>query len=111
MKVEKKILPKSQIELVVELSNEEFLPFITKGAEEISKDITIEGFRPGKAPLDMVKRKVGEMSILERAANLAINKSFSKILEENLTAEEEIVGPGKGLLNRFKKLFNRKKQA
>jgi len=91
MKVEKKILEKSQIELMVEVPFEEFKPYIEKGAEEISKEINIEGFRPGKAPLDIVKRKVGEMSILEKSANLAINKLFSKILEENL-GDEEIVG-------------------
>jgi trigger factor len=91
MKVEKKSLPKSQIEFLVELSAEEFKPNIERAAEEISKEIKIDGFRPGKAPLDVVKKKVGEMSILEKAANLAINKSFGKILEEN-AKDDKIVG-------------------
>ena len=80
MKVEKKILPKSQIEFLVEMSYEEFQPSIEKAAQEISEEIKIDGFRPGKAPLDIVKKKVGEMSILEKAANIAINKSFDKII-------------------------------
>jgi trigger factor len=91
MKVTKNILPKSQIEFTVELSAEEFKPSIEQAAAQISEDIKIDGFRPGKAPLEMVKKKVGEMSILEKAANLAINKSFSKILEEN-AKEDKIVG-------------------
>jgi trigger factor len=91
MKVEKKVLPKSQIEFTVELSAEEFKPSIEQAAAQISQDVKIDGFRPGKAPLDMVKKKVGEMSILEKAANIAINKSFGKILEEN-AEEDKIVG-------------------
>lgn len=91
MKVEKKILEKSQVELTVELTVEEFQPHVEKAAALISESVAIEGFRPGKAPLEMVKKKVGEMSILERAAHLAIDKSFSGLLEENLK-DEQIVG-------------------
>jgi trigger factor len=91
MKVEKKILEKSQIELVVELSVEEFSPFVARAAEEISQEIKIDGFRPGKAPLEMIKKKVGEMSLLERAANLAINKVLGGVLQEH-AKEEKIFG-------------------
>jgi trigger factor len=91
MKIEKKILPKSQIEFLVELSAEEFQPSIEQAAAQISQEVKIDGFRPGKAPLDMIKKKVGEMSILEKAANIAIGKSFNKIVEEN-AKEERIVG-------------------
>jgi trigger factor len=91
MKVEKKILPKAQIEFLVEVSAEEFKPSIEAAVVEISQEIKIDGFRPGKAPLDMIKKKVGEMSILEKAANIAINKSFSKILAEN-AKDDKIIG-------------------
>lgn len=91
MKVTKNILPKSQIEFLVEMSYEEFQPSIEKAAQEISEEIKIDGFRPGKAPLDIVKKKVGEMSILEKAANIAINKSFDKIIEEN-GKDDKIIG-------------------
>lgn len=91
MKVEKKKLEKSQIEFLVELPYEEFKPLVEKAAEEISAEIKIDGFRPGKAPFDMVKKKVGDMAILERAANLAINKHLGKILEES-AKEDHIVG-------------------
>jgi trigger factor len=91
MKVEKKILPKAQIEFLVELPYEEFKPSIEAAVAEISLEVKIDGFRPGKAPLDMIKKKVGEMSILEKAANIAINKNFAKILEEN-AKDDKIVG-------------------
>ena len=73
------------------MTYEEFQPSIVKAAEEISAEIKIDGFRPGKAPLDVVKKKVGEMSILEKAANIAINKSFNKIIEEN-GKDDKLIG-------------------
>ena len=91
MKVEKKILDKSQIEFKVEISTEEFQPSIEQAAAQISQEVKIDGFRPGKAPFDMVKQKVGEMSILEKAANLAINKVFAKVIEEN-GKEDRLIG-------------------
>ncbi|MBD3248135.1 trigger factor [Candidatus Falkowbacteria bacterium] len=93
MKVEKKELEKSQVELIVELSLDEFKPYLEKGAEELSKEVKIDGFRPGKVPFDVLKSKVGEMSILERAARVAINKNFEKIIKENLSEEQPVGQP------------------
>lgn len=90
MKVEKKDLEKSQIELTVELSVEEFKPFLVQGAEAISQSLKIDGFRPGKAPYDIVKQKVGEMGILEEAANIAIRKKIDQVIKENV--EKDPVG-------------------
>lgn len=87
MQVNKKDLGKSQIELSVELSLSEFKPFIEKGAARISKDVKIEGFRPGKAPYDIIKRKVGEMAILEEASRLAVNDTLGKAIKDNVSAQ------------------------
>jgi trigger factor len=93
MNIEKKKLEKSQIEFSVELPYEEFKPFVEQGAQSLSKDLKIEGFRPGKAPLNIVKVKVGDMAILQEAAHLAINKLFAKILDEHLGDDEAIGQP------------------
>lgn len=87
MKVEKKELPKSQIELNVELSVEEFAPYIEKGAKKISLEVKIDGFRPGNIPLDVLKQKIGEMGILEEAARIAINKTVEQAIKENVTGD------------------------
>ena len=87
MKVEKKTLEKSQIELNIELSLGEFKPFIEKGVIKISKDVKIEGFRPGKAPYDIVKQKVGEMAILEEAGRLAVNDTLGKAIKDNIESQ------------------------
>lgn len=84
MNVQKKDLEKSQIELTIELSFDEFKPYIERGAEKVSREVKIEGFRPGKAPYDILKQKIGEMTILEEAAYIAINKTIEKAIKENV---------------------------
>ncbi len=86
-RVTKQTLPKSQIELTIELSAEEFKPYVLRGAERVSKEVKIEGFRPGKAPYEILKAKIGEMTILEEAARIAINKTVDKAISENVEGE------------------------
>lgn len=90
MNIIKKDLGKSQIELAVELTVEEFKPYISRGAEKVSLEVKIEGFRPGKAPYEILKNKIGEMTILEEAARIAIDKTIDKIIKENVSGQ--IVG-------------------
>lgn len=94
MQVTKKELEKSQIELNVELSVEEFTPYIEKGAQKLAEKVKIEGFRPGKAPLEILKQKVGEMAILEEAAHIAIHKTIDDVLEQQ-TMDRSAVGQPK----------------
>ena len=94
MQVTKKDLEKSQSELTIEMTPEEFQPFIEKGAQKISEKVKIEGFRPGKAPLAILKQKVGEMTILEEAAHQAIHKTIDDIIEKN-TMDRMAVGQPK----------------
>jgi trigger factor len=90
MRVEKKDLPKSQVELHVELSVDEFKPYIDKGAAKVSKEVKIEGFRPGKVPFEILKQKIGEMTILEESARLAINSTLGHVIKEHV--KEQAVG-------------------
>jgi trigger factor len=90
MQVTKKPLAKSQIELTVELTIEEFKPYIEKGVKKLSEEMKVEGFRPGKAPFEVIKQKVGEITILEESARIAINKTVETALKEN--SDEQIVG-------------------
>lgn len=80
MNIAKNKLPKSQIELTVEMGAEEFAPYIRRGAEAVSREVKIEGFRPGKVPFDILKKKIGEMTILEEAARIAIDKTIGEAI-------------------------------
>jgi len=91
MKIDCKDLKNSEAEVTVELSVEEMAPYIEKAAQEVSKTVKIEGFRPGHVPMEMVKQKVGEMAILEEAAHIAIHKLIDKIIDEDL-ADRQVIG-------------------
>lgn len=81
MNYELKSLPKSEIEITVILPFSEFEPHVKRAASSISEEIEIEGFRRGKAPYEMVKNKVGEATIYERAAEIAVRKTYPEVLE------------------------------
>jgi len=111
MKVEQKDLGKGKIELTVEIPFEDFSVYFKKGAEDVSKETKIDGFREGKAPYDIVKQKVGELPILEKAARLAIIKTVNEAiggLGERLFSQPEIsiikLAPGNPL--EYKAVFS-----
>lgn len=84
MLIKKTILTKSQVELKIELSINEFKPYIEKSAEIISKKMQIKGFRPGKIPYDILKQKIGEMTILEKAVSIAIDSTIETAIRKNI---------------------------
>ena len=92
MKFEKKQLDNHQIEITVETDEEQFNKSKGKAAREISKESKIPGFRPGKAPYDVVQRIYGEDYIEERAVELMINELYPQIIKE---ADIKPYGPGK----------------
>jgi trigger factor len=67
MKITKKELLKNQVELKIEVEVKEYQSFLEKTAQEMSTNAKIQGFRPGKAPYDIIKQKFGEMKIFEQA--------------------------------------------
>ena len=78
---EVKEIDNGQIELTVEITFLELQNFLNQAAEKISRQTKIAGFRPGKAPYDVVKGKVGEMKIYETAMETAIPKTFVEVIK------------------------------
>ena len=74
-----KKLPKSQVEISVTIPFAELKPFIDQAVEKLSQQTKIEGFRPGKVPFEILKKRIGEMKILEEGAALAVEKSYIEI--------------------------------
>ncbi|MEG8945475.1 trigger factor [Rosettibacter firmus] len=68
-------------ELEVNLTYEEILPDIEKAYEEERKNITIDGFRKGKAPISLIKKFYGE-AIEHEASEKIANKKFWEIIEK-----------------------------
>src|SRR4030043_857243 len=80
--MEIKKLPKSQVEIKNTIAWDEWQKHLDKAYEKLSKDLKIPGFRPGKAPKNMIEEKVGKHNILEEAGGMAIQKDYIQILEK-----------------------------
>ncbi len=78
-----KKLPKSVIELTVEVSLDEARPFLENAAKELTKERPIPGFRPGNASYDVVKSRYGEMAIYETALEPIVRKYYVKAVQDN----------------------------
>ncbi|MBK9926957.1 MAG: trigger factor [Anaerolineales bacterium] len=82
MKIEKTIEENHEAKLVVEVDAEKMEQFKRRAARKISERGKIAGFRPGKAPYDMVVRNYGEQAIIEQAVDYLIDAEYSNILKE-----------------------------
>ncbi len=74
--------PKSKKEIEVTISPKTMENCIARAAEKLSTENSIKGFRPGKAPLNVVKETFGEEKIWNEGCYDAINKSYFKIIEK-----------------------------
>lgn len=70
------------LELEVEIPAEELKKFLDKAAATLALEVKIDGFRPEKVPFDILIKRVGEMTIYEKAAELAVEKTYPKIINE-----------------------------
>lgn len=80
MKHQIKKLPKSEVELEVSVSVEEMEVFWKIARKKVSEGIQMKGFRPGKAPSNILANAGVEEEIHNEAANTAINKTYPDIL-------------------------------
>ncbi|MEA3272663.1 MAG: trigger factor [Patescibacteria group bacterium] len=82
MQITKNNLPKSLVEITIELSTEEFEPHLKEAAKKISSEHKFEGFRPGNAPYDVVKNRVGEGTIYETALEHGARKILAEVCQK-----------------------------
>ena len=83
MKVDINKLKRGQVELTIELTTEEYKPFLQQAAQTISEFTKIPGFRPGKAGYDIVEKTIGAEKIWQEAFEPAVRKTFVKALDDN----------------------------
>lgn len=73
----------NHIEMTVELVKEDLVEYIRSAEDSLGQEVVIDGFRPGKAPREVIRKQVGEAKILETALQAAIQRSLGQIIEEN----------------------------
>lgn len=77
----------------IEVPFEDYKKHIEHAAEHISEHVEIKGFRPGKAPYNMVSAKVGEMAIYEEALELIVESSYYEALQTQDIKEKVFYEP------------------
>lgn len=82
MQIEITKKPKSTVTAKGSLSAEEFNIHIQQVTQHIVAEAELPGFRKGKAPEKMVVEKMGEATLLEKAASEALSKVYPTILKE-----------------------------
>ncbi len=72
----------NQMKVEVTLTPEEYQEYLKQSFEKNKEYFQVQGFRAGKAPYALVKRKFGVESLYEDADNFALNENYSKIITE-----------------------------
>ncbi len=82
MKVTKEQLPDSQIVLEITVDDERIEKAKTSAYRKLASKAKIPGFRPGKAPRDVIERHFGEHTILHEAIDRLMPDVYKEALEQ-----------------------------
>jgi FKBP-type peptidyl-prolyl cis-trans isomerase (trigger factor) len=80
--VSTKNLPHSEVEIEAEITAEYVESFWKQAIAHIGEHVEIAGFRKGNIPETVLLSKVGEMTILEEASEMALSDVYPKIIVE-----------------------------
>ncbi len=76
-------LPERELEIIGSITAEKMSLMREKALKKLKENIELPGFRKGTAPDSLVAQKIGEGTLLEEAAEIALNEEYPNILEEH----------------------------
>ncbi len=76
-------LPDREVEIVGAITAEKMSLMRQKALARLKESVEIDGFRKGNAPDALISQKVGEMRVMEEAAEIALGEEYPNILEEH----------------------------
>lgn len=76
-------LPDREVEIIGTITAEKMSLMREKALKKLKESLELPGFRKGNAPETLVAQKVGEGTLLEEAAEIALNEEYPSILEEH----------------------------
>jgi trigger factor len=82
LKIETELRDDHQMKVVAEFEADVLEKYKHQAARKISTRAKIPGFRPGKAPYDVILRLYGEEAITDEAKGLLVDDTYPKILDE-----------------------------
>ena len=75
-------LGNSRVEVLVKVDEKTWKAAQKKAFEKAASNVSIDGFRKGKAPEHLVKSRINQAEVLEQAVNEVLPKAFREILDE-----------------------------
>jgi trigger factor len=82
VKVQKTILEDHQIQIAVEVDTDRVEAARRKAARKLAARGKIPGFRPGKAPYEVIVRYYGDATVYEQAVDLVVDEVYPEMLKE-----------------------------
>lgn len=73
-------LKQSKVKLIVTFEPGEMIKYFDHAYHHLAPSVTLQGFRPGKAPRALVESNLGVTRILSHALDDAVNESYQKAL-------------------------------
>lgn len=83
MKSTVETLSPTRVRLSVEVPFEELAPYINEAYQSVGQQIRVPGFRPGKAPRQVIDQRIGRESVYAQAMDPAVQANLSKAVTEN----------------------------
>jgi len=71
-----------QLTLTIEVDEDRVRKAMQKKARELSREVQLPGFRPGKAPYDVLVRRIGEETLRAEAVEDLVQPVFEEALEQ-----------------------------
>jgi trigger factor len=75
-------LPRSLVAMEIEVEADRLESALDRAVRKVSQQVKIPGFRPGKAPREIVERMVGQPALLQEAIEDLLPDLYSEALEE-----------------------------
>ncbi|MBA3072078.1 MAG: trigger factor [Anaerolineae bacterium] len=91
MKIETQVLEDHQMKVIAEFETSALEKYKHQAARKIANKSKIPGFRPGKAPYDVILRIYGEEALSDEAVELMVEDIYPQMLTE---AKIEPAAPG-----------------
>src|ERR1700755_3297295 len=82
VKTDAEELSPTRVKLTIEVPFEELKPSLDKAYREVSKQVRIPGFRPGRVPPRVIDMRFGRGAVLTEAVNDALPEFYGKAVEE-----------------------------
>lgn len=76
-------LPKARIECTVKFTKEDVKPAEERATAKLSEKVKVDGFRPGKAPADILQSRIDPDKLFEETIRELLPDTFTKLTKEN----------------------------